>query len=504
VSQLVRNVLSGYAARAVAVCGALFLFPYVTHQVGMTHFGIWLLVSSITFFFMTADFGMGTSVIRYVADARARDDDGEVDRVISSTLAFFAVIGVAAAALFALFFAAFWGSFDIPDGDRDLAAWIVAIVAVAHLALFLPLNVFRQVLIGLGRMDVANGLQLLQALLRLGAIVAVLQAGLGIVGVAAAEAAVLLVVALIAVRACVAQLPRLELRPRHVSVALLRSMLPYSAGVFVMGLSGLVVLQTDNAVIGLFMPVAAVTLYAGAFRIYQVARDVTQGLMHAVVPDASRAGALGDRERLRALLVRGTKWGNAAILLLAIPAMAFAEPVLVHWLGPRFDEAAVVVWLLLASLLLNNNHMVAVGLLTGLGRIRALVRYHVIWAVANLAIALALTPLIGLEGVALGTLVPLLVLEPLYVRTALRELGLPAAPFLREAVLRPYAAALPAVALLLAIVATGRPWQPLAVLAASAAFAVAYAASFWLLGMDRREHERVLRWLPAGRREAVA
>jgi O-antigen/teichoic acid export membrane protein len=252
------------------------------------------------------------------------------------------------------------------------------------------------------------------------------------------------------------------------------------------------------------MPVAAVTLYAGAFRIYQVARDVTQSLMHAVVPDASRAGALGDRERLRALLVRGTKCGNAAILLLAVPAMAFAEPVLVHWLGPRFDEAAVVVWLLLASLLLNNNHMVAVGLLTGLGRIGALVRYHVVWAVANLAIALALTPVLGLEGVALGTLLPLLVLEPLYVRTALRELDLPAGPFLRDAVLRPYAAVLPAAALLLAIVATGHPWQPLAVLAASAAFALAYAASFWLVGMDRGEHERVLGALPSPRREVVA
>ena len=67
-TQLARNVATTYAARFAIVCSGIFLFPFVTHHVGLSQYGLWLLVNGVTVFFLTADFGMGTSVVRYVAD----------------------------------------------------------------------------------------------------------------------------------------------------------------------------------------------------------------------------------------------------------------------------------------------------------------------------------------------------------------------------------------------------------------------------------------------------
>ena len=147
--------------------------------------------------------------------------------------------------------------------------------------------------------------------------------------------------------------------------------------------------------------------------------------MGAVVPHATRAAAQGRRDVLRDIHVRWTKYSNAVLLSLAVPAIVFAAPVLVLWLGDRFADAGVVAQILVAGMLLNNVHIVGTGLLTGLGRISAYARYQIAWAAGNLVVSVALVQWLGLPGVALGSAIPLIVLEPLFVRAALRELGQP-------------------------------------------------------------------------------
>ena len=41
----------------------------------------------------------------------------------------------------------------------------------------------------------------------------------------------------------------------------------------------------------------------------------------------------GDDDRVRRLLVRGTKYANALVMVVGIPVFVFAEPLLVLWAG---------------------------------------------------------------------------------------------------------------------------------------------------------------------------
>ena len=175
-TQLARNVATTYVARLAIVCSGLFLFPFVTHHVGLTHYGIWLLVNGVTVFFLTADFGMGTSVVRYVAQAQAVGDMPRMNRVVASTLAFYLGLAVLAAGLFAGCFALFWPAFNIPAADRGVAAQMIAIVAIGQLLVGVPLGVFRQTLVGLQRMDLVNAIMLGQTALRVTGVTAVVLA----------------------------------------------------------------------------------------------------------------------------------------------------------------------------------------------------------------------------------------------------------------------------------------------------------------------------------------
>jgi hypothetical protein len=101
-----------------------------------------------------------------------------------------------------------------------------------------------------------------------------------------------------------------------------------------------------------------------------------------------------------------------------------------------------------------------------------------------------------LVGVALGTALPVVLLEPMYLRTAIREIGVDGRRFLATAVLRPFAAAAVGVVPLLLVVAVGGDVGLLQALTLSLGYAVLFALVFSRVGVDeedRRLLRRVLR-----------
>jgi O-antigen/teichoic acid export membrane protein len=233
--------------------------------------------------------------------------------------------------------------------------------------------------------------------------------------------------------------------------SLLREMAPFSVKVFALSASAVAIFQIDSFVIGAFLPVAMVTVYAAGFRIYFLLRQLTYAFINPLAPFAARHTQRQEEDALPHVFVRGTRLSNLITLFLTVPAIILAEPLLATWAGEDFRAAAPVLRILALSLLVNNNHLVAYALLLGKGNIGAYLRYQVIWAVANIGISLLLVQRLELVGVALGTAVPIALLEPFYLRVALAEFGVAPRAFFSSVVVKPAqcagVAALPLLAL---------------------------------------------------------
>jgi O-antigen/teichoic acid export membrane protein len=269
-------------------------------------------------------------------------------------------------------------------------------------------------------------------------------------------------------------------------------MTPYTVQVLMLGLSAIVVMQADNLIIGLFLPVAAVTLYAAAFRFFQVAREISGSVMLPLISEASRAHAGGESGRLQALCLRGTKYANVLVLGLCIPGAILAEPILALWAGDEFRSAADVAQILLLSLVVANNHLVAMPVLMGMGRIRDYARLHVTWAAANIVLSVILVQSLELTGIALATAIPIVLLEPLYVWIAAREVGFSLRAFIQQSIARPAAAAaVPAVALLLTAVAMD-PEGALEVGGLTLAYLAIFGATAWFVALDAGERAKAV------------
>ena len=97
-----RNVTTRYLAIATDALIGLVLLPFNVHHLGTAAYGLWMLTASMTTYFSVLDLGFGGSVVRFVAQYRAKRDARGLNEIASTMFVIFSVLGVVAYACFVL------------------------------------------------------------------------------------------------------------------------------------------------------------------------------------------------------------------------------------------------------------------------------------------------------------------------------------------------------------------------------------------------------------------
>ena len=66
-----RNALGVYAVYAAAIVSGLVVTPIVIHSIGTPAFGVWSFIGAVTIYLSVLDLGVGPSIVRFAAEARA-------------------------------------------------------------------------------------------------------------------------------------------------------------------------------------------------------------------------------------------------------------------------------------------------------------------------------------------------------------------------------------------------------------------------------------------------
>src|SRR5437868_11889875 len=84
--EILKNVGSSWFALGVNVLVGIFLSPYILHRLGDEAFGLWVLIYSITGYYGLFDFGIRSSIVRYVSKYTALNDSEELNHIINTSL----------------------------------------------------------------------------------------------------------------------------------------------------------------------------------------------------------------------------------------------------------------------------------------------------------------------------------------------------------------------------------------------------------------------------------
>ncbi len=167
------------------------------------------------------------------------------------------------------------------------------------------------------------------------------------------------------------------------------------------------VFATDSIVIGAFLPISALTYYAIGGTLIEQLRTFVTSMASILNPLSSSLDARKQTGALAVVVVTGAKAAMLLGLPLCIGFILLGSRFIYIWMGAEYaGPAGVVLAVLSVGHLIGLPYYTISGVLYGLGRHRVVAMSRIFEGVVNVALSIALITRYGLVGVALGTIIP--------------------------------------------------------------------------------------------------
>lgn len=496
-----RSVVSNYLSVSVQALVTVVMTPVLTSALGTTGYGVWTLALSVVLYLEVLEFGFAKTTIRYVAHYEAQRDRDGVRRTITTSFALLTIPALVAMIVGVVVAAAFPSLFDL-DPQIARTAQLVCLLFTLDLALSIPSDTFGATLQALHRFDLVNATLIAVALAQALAWSIVIALGGGLV----ALASVTVVIGLLG------QLSRFVLARRVLegrTVArrafdrrLVRPLGKLTAWFFVRDVAEVLVHRIDALVVGLVVGVPEAGIYAVGQKLSLLAERATWPVTVSFFPQMAGLSADAESSKFRDTVVVGTRIALGVAGPLCLTLMVLAHPAIAVWVDDAFLDAASVVALLAAALVLKALTRTGVLALEGMGQARFPALVFAAEALVNLVLSIALGRTMGLTGVALATLLAAGIAELALILPYLcRKLSVSLAGF----VVPVFRAHLPGIAAGGVVGIAVRPHLTNAFFVAGGAIAIigAYLGTFLVTGLSDLERRHLLGLL-RGRRGSVS
>jgi O-antigen/teichoic acid export membrane protein len=434
-----RNTLFTGAVGVFSLLANFFIIGEAVHRLGMGPYGVLTLALAFSLsagFLSISDLGLQSGVTRFIADADGRGQRERIGEVVSSALAVLSGAAVVAVTILLVLSVIGTHIFTKVHGaalQNDLHLLFILFAAEALFGL--PALAFVGVLQGLQRYGWIKVIDLSRQILYTVIALVILLTGQGVVAFGAAMISGTVFAAVGYAVAARVLCPELRVSPRLIHRAALRPLASFSGWVFITRINGVIWAQMDTIILTVLVGINVVAGYGVLARLESAVSYPLSLTAAAVVPAAANLLALESRERLRELLIRGTRYTLALSLPVTIAAMVLARPLIVAWVGSRYAGFAGPAQLFLTYQLLSCTANIALTILIGIGRIKAVTAYVSLAVLVNLIISILLAKPLGVTGVIIGTLAGYGITAPLYIRLALKELNVGVGDFARNAIL---------------------------------------------------------------------
>jgi O-antigen/teichoic acid export membrane protein len=497
------NVISGYLRTAIAAVLALVTVPVLVTGLGKSAYGVWVIVDSFAAYREILQLGFAKAAPKYVAEYGALGDHVRARAAVATSFWILMVPG-AVAMLLGLGLAAIFPSLFGLEGSLAQSAQAVVLIVVANVAVSIPSDAFGGALIGLQRFDLLNWTLIVVLVVQAAGSIIVMLAGGGLV----------LLGIVVVVPSLLGQfwrflitrrlMPGISVLPRYVDRDLVRPFVGLSVWLGIVDISSLVLTKLDTIVVGVVLGVEAAAVYAVGAKLPILIGQLVAQASRVFFPHASDLAARRDARGLQDALVTGTRLLLAIGVPLAIVLSVLADPILQIWVGEGFADGATVAVLLSAGMVISALNQTGLQMLQGMGKARIPALVYASEAVLNLVLSVVLANLIGISGVALGTLLAGLIVSVIaFFPYMCRQFDLPLWSFvgsLLAAHAPPAAAALATGWLVTRADVSG----VLGIAAGAAAMFAVYIPIYALTALDGHERREIaLRLRRRGRAEPV-
>ena len=169
---------------------------------------------------------------------------------------------------------------------------------------------------------------------------------------------------------------------------------------------------TDSIIIGIYLETEQVTFYAIPTMILQYLEQFVWAFIAVLLPIISGLEALGNKKANSSIYQLGTKYALLGCSPIFLVLFVAGDDFIGLWMGAEYKEqSGEVMHILLIGYIFFLAQLTAHGILKGLSKHKILAVLLSAEALFNLGLSQYLAPIYGINGVAMGTVIPLIVIN---------------------------------------------------------------------------------------------
>lgn len=422
--QFGKNVVSGWAALGIRFLLVFLVNPILVHSLGNDGYGVWALLFSIINYMTVLDLGLQGALVRFISKYLGLGDYKKINAILNTGFLIYSAVGLAVIVIsFILsFFVLDW--FKIPAAhltEARIALFIIGLNTALNFIMYSwggSLGAFH-------RFDISNGLAIAEDIARNIAIVILLKNGYGLVPLASVfliSSGLRMGLAAIVLKKLH---PAIRLSFRLSDRGTFREIFNYSAVAFLISVAWLMIANSDNLIIAYFLNISSVTTYAIAATFLTAIRSLVHSISIPLRPLVSHYETINKRESISRLYIKGTQYIYFFSFMIAGITLVYGDSFIRLWMGEEYNQSAVILKILIVPAAIYLPQLMGDALLYGIEKHKYILYLTLAEGVTNLALSLILIQYFGIVGVAIGTIIPQVLIYffgyPFIIK---RELGL--------------------------------------------------------------------------------
>ncbi len=412
---LFESTLSNYGLLFVRIASAIFvtrlLFLHFSHE----EYGFWALCWSIFGYSVLLDFGFGVTIQKSTSQALISKNWDKYNEILSTV--FFNYCKLSGLIIFLALFLTYYldNIFNFSEGSDIRYYQETLLIFGIGSALVFPLGFFSEILRGAQKIPTRNFITILNLVITFIGIYVILSLGYKLRTLALFSILVAIATNLAMFYYSKKNLPELRISFSHYNPAVVKEVLKFSLFAYLITFSNIIIFRTDQIVIAIFGAISLGGFYQIATRFAEMYMQLTKQILDGLGPAVAVLSTNNEKEKINRLLRNANRYGVYIANFIFIPSILYLKPFIKIWL--HLTEPTVIIS---AIILLTSMYILAVyrtftvQVFLMINKEGQLAKVAMVECIANLVLSILFLHFFGIIGIALGMLIPNIILAIVY------------------------------------------------------------------------------------------
>jgi len=399
-------------------------FPMLIKHVGNDDFGIYSLSGALGSYITIFITSFRAAFIKNISELDGKNDIDSINIIFNTSIITYFIFGFILA-LYNLFLAYFGiHFFSIPETSIWKAETIFALNAIFCIFM-MPLSLASSYFNAVQKNVITSIFQILLNILFSIAIIYTIYKKENIIFLFILNMSGHLLLSMLSFSLLFKKYHFLSIKKTYFSTVHFKQMMNYSSWMFLIALAFVLIYQTDQIIIGLFLPVGMITFYQIGAKLHNIIKMIDGFFGTPITPSLSNAIGAKDLRYIEQLKYRGLKFLLFIFAPIITMFIIFAGPIISLWIGPEYAKDSTLLTQLFVGYWYFGIIVFFMGRLAqGYGYVKEFALVIFFGAFLNVILSIAFIKTIGIIGVVLGTLVQFILIFPLFFKTLTEKLEL--------------------------------------------------------------------------------